>query len=50
MFFFSFQRKFEVNIWSSFEIKGNPDMTLEAFMKEVEVKHLFCLFIEKYLH
>jgi hypothetical protein len=30
-------RKFEVNIWSSFEIKGNPDMTLEGFIKEVEV-------------
>jgi hypothetical protein len=26
-----------VNIWSSFEIKGNPDMTLEGFIKEVEV-------------
>ncbi len=34
--FFS-SRKFEVNIWSSFEIKGNPDMTLEGFIKEVEV-------------
>jgi hypothetical protein len=30
-------RKFEVNIWSSFEIKGNPDMTLEGFIQEVEV-------------
>lgn len=30
-------RRFEVNIWSSFEIKGNPDMTLEGFIQEVEV-------------
>ena len=34
---FSLNSKFEVNIWSSFEIKGNPDMTLEGFMTEVEV-------------
>lgn len=32
-----FFRKFDVNIWSSFEIKGNPDMTLEGFIQEVEV-------------
>ncbi|CAF0935485.1 unnamed protein product [Rotaria sordida] len=31
--------KFDVNIWSSFEIKGNPDMTLEGFIKEVERKY-----------
>jgi hypothetical protein len=36
-------RKFEVNIWSSFEIKGNPDMTLEGFIKEVEVSLKFFL-------
>jgi len=30
-------RKFDVNIWSSFEIKGNPNMTLEGFINEVEV-------------
>ena len=36
-----FSRKFEVNIWSSFEIKGNPDMTLEGFIKEVEVTFFF---------
>ena len=30
-------RKFDVNIWSSFEIRGNPDMTLEGFIREVEV-------------
>ncbi|CAF1097144.1 unnamed protein product [Adineta ricciae] len=31
--------KFDVNIWSSFEIKGNPDMTLEGFIQEVEKKY-----------
>ncbi|CAF4774469.1 unnamed protein product [Rotaria sp. Silwood1] len=31
--------KFDVNIWTSFEIKGNPDMTLEAFINEVEKKY-----------
>ncbi|CAF3810848.1 unnamed protein product [Rotaria socialis] len=31
--------KFDVNIWSSFEIKGNPDMTLEGFITEVEKKY-----------
>ncbi|CAF0838485.1 unnamed protein product [Adineta steineri] len=31
--------KFDVNIWSSFEIKGNPNMTLEGFIQEVEKKY-----------
>ena len=35
---FSPSRKFDVNIWSSFELHGNADMTLDVFIQEVEVK------------
>jgi hypothetical protein len=37
-----FCSKFEVNIWSSFEIQGHVDMTLEQFIGEVQVERRPC--------